>query len=245
MRRVSDSLLAIRRLERRPPPGQTSGCDVTPAQGALVHEIALAGASGATTGHLAERMRISNSAVTQLVDGLVAGDVVRRDEDLEDRRRVRIRLTERGEDLYRQFDHARTAQTASLLSPLDDNDAQRLADLLERIAEVRQSWTTKEGVEMSVLSTTLYTVATEAEAEQFAAMAPGMSAAYANQPGFERLVVARDVMDPLTIVTMSWWESREAIDAWSKSQDYRAAKSDSGGQGLKAKMEFGRWVKAE
>jgi len=98
---------------------------------------------------------------------------------------------------------------------------------------------------MTVLSTALYTVSTEAEAEQFTAMAHGMSAAYSNQPGFEKLIVARDVMNPLTIVTMSWWESREAADAWTKSQDYRAAKNDSGGQGLKAKMEFGRWVTQE
>ena len=98
---------------------------------------------------------------------------------------------------------------------------------------------------MSFLSTALYTVSTPEEAERFVAMAPGMSAAYAEQPGFEKLVVARDVMDPLTIVTMSWWASREAADAWTKSQGYRAAKSESGGQGLKAKMEFGRWAAAE
>ena len=72
-------------------------------------------------------------------------------------------------------------------------------------------------------------------------MAQGMTAAYQAQPGFQGLVVARDVLDPLTIVTMSWWESEEAVTAWSKSQDYRSAKNDSGGQGLKAKMEFGRW----
>ncbi len=95
---------------------------------------------------------------------------------------------------------------------------------------------------MSVLSTALYTVASEAEAEQFVGMARGMTAAYEQQPGFERLVVARDVLDPLTIVTMSWWESEEAVAAWTKSQDYRSAKNDSGGQGLKAKMEFGRWA---
>jgi heme-degrading monooxygenase HmoA len=95
---------------------------------------------------------------------------------------------------------------------------------------------------MSVLSTALYTVSTAEEAEQFVAMAPGMSAAYAQQPGFEKLVVARDVTDPLTIVTLSWWASREAADEWTKSQGYRAAKNESGGQGLKAKMEFGRWV---
>lgn len=97
---------------------------------------------------------------------------------------------------------------------------------------------------MSVLSTALYTVSTEEEAERFVAMAVPMSAAYSEQPGFEKLVVARDVTNPLTIVTMSWWESQEAADAWTKSQGYREAKNDSGGQGLKAKMEFGRWVPA-
>ena len=62
---------------------------------------------------------------------------------------------------------------------------------------------------MSVLSTALYTVNSEAEAEQFVGMAHGMTAAYQAQPGFERLVVARDVLDPLTIVTLSWWDSEE------------------------------------
>ncbi len=97
---------------------------------------------------------------------------------------------------------------------------------------------------MTVLSTALYTVSTEEEAERFVAMAVPMSAAYAEQPGFEKLVVARDVMNPLMIVTLSWWESQEAADAWTKSQGYREAKNESGGQGLKAKMEFGRWVPA-
>lgn len=97
---------------------------------------------------------------------------------------------------------------------------------------------------MSVLSTALYTVSTEEEAERFVAMAVPMSAAYAEQAGFEKLVVARDVTNPLTIVTMSWWESQEAAAAWTKSQSYREAKNDSGGQGLKAKMEFGRWISA-
>ena len=95
---------------------------------------------------------------------------------------------------------------------------------------------------MSVLSTALYTVSSEEEVEQFIGMAAGMTAAYSAQPGFQRLVVARDVLDPLTVVTMSWWDSEDAVAAWSKSQEYRSAKSDSGGQGLKAKMEFGRWA---
>lgn len=138
IRRISDSLLAIRRLERRPSAVQV-GCSVTPAQGSLVHEVALAGTAGATTGHLARRLGVSNSAVTQLVDGLVSGDVVTRDEDAEDRRKVRVRLTTHGEGLYRHFDAARTAQTETLLSPLDNEEARILAELLDRITQGQQS----------------------------------------------------------------------------------------------------------
>ena len=97
---------------------------------------------------------------------------------------------------------------------------------------------------MSILSTALYTVSTPEEAVQFVAMAPGMTAAYEQQPGFEKLIVARDVVNPLTIVTMSWWQSQEAADAWTRSQGYREARNQSGGEGLKAKMEFGRWTPA-
>ena len=95
---------------------------------------------------------------------------------------------------------------------------------------------------MSILSTALYTVSSKAEAEQFIGMAQGMTNAYTNQPGFERLIVARDVLNPLTIVTMSWWATNEDVENWTKSQEYKGAKKESGGQGLKAKMEFGRWT---
>lgn len=98
---------------------------------------------------------------------------------------------------------------------------------------------------MSVLSTAVYTVASKEEAERFAGMAAGMMAAYEHQPGFQRLIVAQAVTDPLTFVTMSWWDSEEALRAWSTNSSYRQAKDDSGGKGLKAKMEFARWVPAD
>lgn len=90
-----------------------------------------------------------------------------------------------------------------------------------------------------------YTVGSAEEAEQFAGMAHGMAAAYEEQPGFERLTVTRDVRDPLTFVTMSWWESAQALESWTKASAYRQARDDAGGQALKAKMEFSRWVPAQ
>jgi heme-degrading monooxygenase HmoA len=98
---------------------------------------------------------------------------------------------------------------------------------------------------MSILSTAIYTLAVEEEAQRFAGMAQGMEAAYKAQPGFQRLLVAQVVGAPLTFVTMSWWESEEALEAWTKASAYRQAKDDAGGQGLKAKMEFGRWIPSD
>jgi heme-degrading monooxygenase HmoA len=95
---------------------------------------------------------------------------------------------------------------------------------------------------MSILSTAIYTLGSEDEALRFAGMAKGMEAAYQTQPGFQRLMVAQVVGAPLTFVTMSWWESEDALEAWTKASAYRQAKDDAGGQGIKAKMEFGRWV---
>ena len=98
---------------------------------------------------------------------------------------------------------------------------------------------------MSILSTAIYTLKSEDEAERFAGMAKGMEAAYQTQPGFQRLMVAQVVGQPLTFVTMSWWESEDALEAWTKASAYRQAKDDAGGQGIKAKMEFGRWVPSD
>ncbi|MBU0492948.1 MAG: antibiotic biosynthesis monooxygenase [Chloroflexi bacterium] len=95
---------------------------------------------------------------------------------------------------------------------------------------------------MSVLSTAIYTVASEEEAQRFADMAEGMTRSYEAQPGFQRLIVARAVNEPLTLVTISWWETEDALRAWTTNSSYRQAKDDAGGRGMKAKMEFGRWV---
>lgn len=132
-RSVSDALIALRQLERRSTSGGNAAHGVTPAQGAVVHEVALGGVSGSNTNTLASRLGISASAVTQLIDGLVESKILRRESDLEDRRRVRILLTDHGRKLYARFDGARIAQTATLLQALDDHEVDQLATLLAKI----------------------------------------------------------------------------------------------------------------
>lgn len=97
---------------------------------------------------------------------------------------------------------------------------------------------------MSFLSTAVYTVSTDEDADRLAGMTAGMTAVYAQQPGFERLIVARSVSDPHTIVAMAWWASQEAADAWLRSGNAKAARRESGGEGLKPAIELGRWLPA-
>ena len=112
---------------------------VTPAQGMLVHAVALEGTRGATIKALAQKLAVSSSAVTQLVDGLVSERILHRTPDSKDRRKVRIALTEHGTELYRQFDRARLAQASAMLAPLDDDEASELARLLAKISHSQLS----------------------------------------------------------------------------------------------------------
>lgn len=127
--------------------GRPPACGITPAQGALVHEVALVGEEGATAAFLANRLGISSPAVTQLVDGLVGEGILRRKRDADDRRRVRIHLTDNGEKLYGLFDQARLAQAKALLQPLSDEEAATLGRLLTKVARAANADQNPKGKE--------------------------------------------------------------------------------------------------
>jgi heme-degrading monooxygenase HmoA len=98
---------------------------------------------------------------------------------------------------------------------------------------------------MSILSTTIYTPENEADAERFAGMAKQLETGYGEHPGFERIILARSVDQPLTFVVLSWWESPEAMRAFSESPAYLKARHESGGEAMQLKVESHRWVPAE
>ncbi|PKQ19562.1 MAG: hypothetical protein CVT66_09590 [Actinobacteria bacterium HGW-Actinobacteria-6] len=138
-RRFSNAMIALQILGRGSGTGGPTAECVTPAQGMLVHAVALQGTKGATTKALAQQLAVSSSAVTQLVDGLVSERILHRTPDSDDRRKVRITLTEHGTELYRQFDRARLAQASAMLAPLDDDEASELARLLAKISHTELS----------------------------------------------------------------------------------------------------------
>lgn len=124
-------MIALRARDRAGAAPRGDSCDVTPAQGMLVHEIARTG--GSTTRVLATRLGISSSAVTQLVNGLVDDGLLHRAPDRDDGRKTLIRLTEHGTELYTRFDQARLAKAAGMLEPLSDEEVAEVARLLAKI----------------------------------------------------------------------------------------------------------------
>lgn len=82
---------------------------------------------GATVGELADRLGISRPAATQSVDRLVARGLVQRIGDVEDRRRVHLRLTAKGEAVTRRTLADMERELDAVLEKMSDEDREALA----------------------------------------------------------------------------------------------------------------------
>jgi DNA-binding MarR family transcriptional regulator len=85
---------------------------------------------------LAKREGVTQPAITLLVDRLQKRDWVRRTEDPEDRRAVRVRLTPAGRRLYQQLRNEFRALLHEDMATLDDADVAALARAVEILDEV-------------------------------------------------------------------------------------------------------------
>ena len=92
------------------------------------------GRSGpATMGAVAEKLGCSMSALTAIIDRLVAQGIVRRDRSDEDRRIVRIALTQKGENLYGQHLQTQLDLSREMLSRLSGPEQDALIEILHKI----------------------------------------------------------------------------------------------------------------
>lgn len=82
---------------------------------------------------LASRMGISASGASQQVDRLVERGFVDRSDDADDRRRVRLELTDLGRQATGEISRAARGRLAAVLMPLSDDDLRQLKRLLERV----------------------------------------------------------------------------------------------------------------
>jgi DNA-binding MarR family transcriptional regulator len=96
-----------------------------------------ADAEGRSVKALADSLGLSLPATSRAVDGLYERGLVRREEDAEDRRMKRVRLTDAGRKVPLALNEARLSALAELISSLGDEEAASLAQALELILERR------------------------------------------------------------------------------------------------------------
>lgn len=82
---------------------------------------------------LAEKIEVKPSAVTVMVDRLEKRGLVRRVQDPDDRRAVRVEITAEGRDVLDKARELRNEVLGGFMNGLNPEEARRLADLLERL----------------------------------------------------------------------------------------------------------------
>jgi DNA-binding MarR family transcriptional regulator len=125
---------AITRLNRRVRQGRPVG-DLTIAQLSALTSLELGGAL--TPRELADVERVRPPTMTKIIGKLEGGGLVRRTPHPTDGRQVIISATERGRDVYAQFEQARNTWLAQHLTELGTDDREtlrRAAEILLRVA---------------------------------------------------------------------------------------------------------------
>lgn len=84
---------------------------------------------------LAEAQSITPSSATQLVDRLVRIGLVERLREDEDRRLVRVQLSEAARQRFEEMMRLHLRSLAAVTAPLSDDDLRSLVELLARLAQ--------------------------------------------------------------------------------------------------------------
>lgn len=87
---------------------------------------------GLSPHELADRAGVTRATVTGLLDGLERDDFLVREQSKDDRRKVVVRLSPKGEEAARGLFDTHTRWIASLFGGFDEHDRQTLSALLQR-----------------------------------------------------------------------------------------------------------------
>ncbi|WP_030686102.1 MarR family winged helix-turn-helix transcriptional regulator [Streptomyces globisporus] len=131
---LAEQLLRLTRRLHRIQKRHLEPVGITPAQSRLLRTVAHFGEPPRMT-DLAARLEVVPRAVTSLVDGLEAGDRVRRVPDPSNRRVVRIELTDAGRATLRELRSARRAAAEDILAPLTVEQREVLEGLLSALVD--------------------------------------------------------------------------------------------------------------
>lgn len=131
IKEIFDGMLIMRRklAERRQV--EPAGFRIPPAQGIVLHIVGSRGSLSVK--EIAEIMRVSGSAATQLVDSLFKAGLLSRSGDAGDRRVIRISLTENGKNQLAKLRKFQLEGIGRLLAPLSEPELEIFRDLQQKI----------------------------------------------------------------------------------------------------------------
>lgn len=91
-----------------------------------------------TVGELARKFLVSTPTATRLLDNLVGRGLVERREDPLDRRRVRLRLTDRGEEIFQELDLRALRSVEDIMVGLEAEEKERVAAAMNMLQKALQ-----------------------------------------------------------------------------------------------------------
>ncbi len=110
---------------------------LTPPQFYVLATIGYAG--GLPFGEIGEKMMVTVSNLTGIVDRLEEKQLVLRERDSRDRRVVRVRLTDKGSKVYRNTIPVFEKSISQFFSPLNKTQQKELAGLLRKLIRISSS----------------------------------------------------------------------------------------------------------
>ncbi|MGW0734819.1 MarR family winged helix-turn-helix transcriptional regulator [Streptomyces sp. NPDC002851] len=131
---LAEQLLRLTRRLHRIQKRHLEPIGITPAQGRLLRTLAHF-PEPPRMADLAHRLEVVPRAVTTLVDALEAADCVRRAPDPDNRRVIRIELTDGGRNTLRALRSARRAAAEDILAPLTAEQREVLGGLLSALMD--------------------------------------------------------------------------------------------------------------
>ena len=91
-----------------------------------------------TMGELSANIQVTMPSMTAMIDGLEELGVVERQRDSDDRRVVRVRLTEKGKQMRKEFMQKRREELENIFNKLSAKDWDELISNLEKASQILQ-----------------------------------------------------------------------------------------------------------
>lgn len=92
---------------------------------------------------IAERMNLSPSRLTRIIDGLVEKEYINREIDADDRRNMRVTLSRRGKHLVNQLNKAYVQIHDEILQDIDASQHEPLITAMQHLLEALENWLKK------------------------------------------------------------------------------------------------------